>query len=477
MGDMTTSAITPANSANAEVKNTAKRDTLMDIEKQWQADWKENRLFEVDMPEHDDLTTEELHAKYPKWMGTFPYPYMNGSLHLGHGFSISKIEFAIGWECLKGKHALFPLSFHITGMPIKASADKIAHELELFGPNFELPKEDNSEILSEKVKGMSVNATPKAGTNFKAKKTKVTAKSGSAKYQFQIMQAQGISNEEIAKFADMQYWLKYYPPIAMADLNSLGCKIDWRRAFLTTEHNPYYDSFARWQFQHLHDMDKIKFDEHLMVWSAKDAQPCMDHNCQSGEGVSLQEYTGIKLEVLQWSKQGSQITLAISDLAGKRIFLVAATLRPETMYSQMNCFVGTKLEYGFFMSNNADEVYVVSEHAACNMAFQKLSPENGKVVKLGTISGQAIVGSKVNAPLSEYKDGIYVLPMDNVLATKGTSVVTSVLSDSPDDYAALRNLKKKPDYYDIDPKWVEAFNPIAVLFTEAYGGHPKTYNY
>ncbi|KAJ2811614.1 cytosolic leucyl tRNA synthetase, partial [Coemansia sp. 'formosensis'] len=91
---------------------TAKRDTLMDIEKHWQADWKENRLFEVDMPENGDLTTEELHAKYPKWMGTFPYPYMNGSLHLGHGFSISKIEFATGWERLKGKRALFPLGFH-----------------------------------------------------------------------------------------------------------------------------------------------------------------------------------------------------------------------------------------------------------------------------------------------------------------------------------------------------------------------------
>ncbi|KAJ2809698.1 cytosolic leucyl tRNA synthetase, partial [Coemansia furcata] len=139
------------------------------------------------------------------------------------------------------------------------------------------------------------------------------------------------------------------------------------------------------------------------------------------------------------------------------------------MYGQMNCFVGTKLEYGFFMSNNADEVYVVSERAAHNMAFQKLSPENGKVIKLGTISSQAIVGSKVNAPLSEYKDSIYVLPMDNVLATKGTGVVTSVPSDSPNDYAALCDLKKKPDYYDIDPKWVEAFNPIAVLSTEAYG--------
>ncbi|KAJ1824967.1 cytosolic leucyl tRNA synthetase [Coemansia sp. RSA 2675] len=468
---MTLTTITPADSANVEVKKTVKRDELMEIEKHWQADWKESRLFEVDVPESDDLTTDELHAKYPKWMGTIPYPYMNGPLHLGHGFSISKIEFATGWERLKGKRALFPFGFHVTGMPIKASADKIANELAMFGPNFELPQEieDDCEALSEKVEDMSVDVTPKAGANFKSKKTKAVAKSGGAKYQFQILQAQGISNEEIAKFADTQHWLEYYPPIAMADINALGCKVDWRRAFLTTDHNPYYDSFARWQFQRLLDNKKIKFGKRYTIWSAKDAQPCMDHDRQSGEGVNPQEYTGIKLEILEWSEHGSQTASAIPELAGKRIFLVAATLRPETMYGQTNCFVGTKLEYGFYLSNKADEVFVVSERAARNMAFQELSPENGKVVKLGTISGQAIIGSKVNAPLSEYKGGVYVLPMENVLATKGTGVVTSVPSDSPDDYAALRDLKKKPEYYGIDPKWVEDFNPIAVLSTEAYG--------
>ncbi|KAJ2686148.1 cytosolic leucyl tRNA synthetase, partial [Coemansia spiralis] len=59
--------------------------------------------------------------------------------------------------------------------------------------------------------------------------------------------------------------------------------------------------------------------------------------------------------------------------------------------------------------------------------------------------------------------------MDNVLATKGTGVVTSVPSDSPDDYAALRDLKKKPDYYGIEPAWVDGFEPRPVISTVAYG--------
>ncbi|KAJ2380826.1 cytosolic leucyl tRNA synthetase, partial [Coemansia sp. RSA 2559] len=195
----------------------------------------------------------------------------------------------------------------------------------------------------------------------------------------------------------------------------------------------------------------------------------MDHDRQTGEGVNPQEYTCVKMEVLEWSEQGCQIVASNPELAGKKVFLVAATLRPETMYGQTNCFVGTKLEYGFYQSADPYEVYVVTARAARNMAFQDLSPANGKSVALGRISGQAIVGSKVNAPLSAYTDGVFVLPMENVLSTKGTGVVTSVPSDSPDDFAALRDLKKKAEYYGIKREWVDGFDPVPVISTDAYG--------
>lgn len=54
-------------------------------------------------------------------MATFPYPYMNGRLHLGHTFTLSKAEFAVGYQRLKGKRSLYPFAFHCTGMPIKVS--------------------------------------------------------------------------------------------------------------------------------------------------------------------------------------------------------------------------------------------------------------------------------------------------------------------------------------------------------------------
>ena len=52
------------------------------------------------------------------------------------------------------------------------------------------------------------------------------------------------------------------------------------------------------------------------------------------------------------------------------------------------------------------------------------------------------MGAALSAPLTSYKE-IYALPMLTIKEDKGTGVVTSVPSDSPDDYAALTDLKKK----------------------------------
>merc|ERR1711964_602670 len=86
-----------------EPKTFAKRDALLAIQKEVQARWEEAKVFESNPDGRD------------KYMVTFPYPYMNGVLHLGHGFTLSKAEFAAGYHRLKGKNVLFPFAFHCTG--------------------------------------------------------------------------------------------------------------------------------------------------------------------------------------------------------------------------------------------------------------------------------------------------------------------------------------------------------------------------
>jgi leucyl-tRNA synthetase len=106
---------------------------------------------------------------------------------------------------------------------------------------------------------------------------------------------------------------------------------------MTTDANPYFDSFVRWQVNKLYAHDKIKFGERYTIYSPKDGQPCMDHDRSDGEALGPQEYTGVKMEVLEWSKSAQA---AIGEkLKGKRVFLVAATLRPETMYAILAHYV------------------------------------------------------------------------------------------------------------------------------------------
>ncbi|CAO3653578.1 unnamed protein product [Mucor fragilis] len=442
----------------AEAPKTAKRDALRALEDKARSLWESEKAFEIDAPtieEHPN--SEDLHEAYPKYMSCMPYPYMNGRLHLGHAFTFSKVEYGTGYERMKGKRALLPQGFHVTGMPIKASADKIAREIEMFGKNFEKYEElALSDALEKKAEVKNV-------------KSKVAAKTGNVTYQFQIMLSLGIPVTEIHKFAEPYYWTEFFPPQTISDMNAFGAKVDWRRSFITTDANPYYDSFIRWQMRKLKQMQKIKFGERYTIYSILDGQPCMDHDRASGEAVGPQDYTGIKMKVLEWSKPAQDALAANAEaLKGKNVYLVAATLRPETMYGQTNCFVGPDLQYGIYNINDTD-AYLCTERAARNMSQQKIFA-NGRtaIEKLADIKGAAVVGTKIHAPLSKYP-AVYVLPMETVLATKGTGVVTSVPSDSPDDFATLTDLKKKPEYYHIDPEWVNFVEPIPVITTPNYG--------
>ncbi|KAF9784634.1 hypothetical protein BJ322DRAFT_1204776 [Thelephora terrestris] len=453
-----------ASSATAqtmELAQTGKRDYLIDLEKRYQKKWEDDKVFHVDAPTPDllaGLSPAEIKEKYPKWFGNFPYPYMNGSLHLGHAFTISKIEFGAGYQRLLGKRALFPHGFHCTGMPIKAAADKIIREMEMFGENFENFGKEEDEPTTSASKSTAVG---------KATKGKLQAKSTGHTYQFQIMESIGVPRSEVKKFANPHYWLEYFPPIAVEDHKALGTRIDWRRSFLTTDINPYYDSFVRWQMNKLHNMGRVKFGERYTIYSPKDGQPCMDHDRSEGEALGPQEYTAIKMEVVSWPN--AEIEKQVSEkVGGRKVFLVAATLRPETMYGQTNCFVGPSLQYGIFPSKNPDEAYLCTYRAARNMAFQGTSATQHQVEQLFELEGSQIIGTQVKAPFA-INPVVYVLPMDGVLPTKGTGVVTSVPSDSPDDYATTSDLVKKPEFYKIKPEWVTNLTPVPVISTPTYG--------
>lgn len=471
----TLSALAPehGSSKTMKIENTEKRDALIKEEQKYQQKWAEAKVFEPDAPSLEDepfdtTTPDQLHQKYPKFNGNFAYPYMNGSLHAGHGFTASKVEFTAGFARMQGKRTLFPLGYHVTGMPIKACADKLVREVELFGKHFErCPVEDVVDDHPADPPAPTQAETKTDVTKFSAKKGKAAAKSVKTKYQFQIMLAQGIPLEDIHKFADPYHWIQYFPPLAKRDLTNMGARIDWRRQFVTTDANPYYDSFVCWQMRKLLAMNKIIFAKRYTVYSPKDGQACLDHDRQSGEGVSVQEYTALKMKVKEWAEPAKK-KLEGKLPADANVSFIPATLRPETMYGQTSCFVGPQLNYGVFKASES-EYFVCSPRAARNMAFQGIFANWGEFPQIATLTGKDVIGTLVNAPLSVHTEGVRILPMETVKDTKGTAVVTCVPSDSPDDYITSLDLAKKADYYQIQREWVKFDEILPIILTPQYG--------
>ena len=430
-----------------------RRDRLIDIEKEVQTKWKKLKCFDVNAPANGGSQ-----PKGDKFLVTFPYPYMNGRLHLGHGFSITKAEFAARFQRLEGKHSLFPFAFHCTGMPIQSAAGNLKRELEARDEPEPEPVVQSSDALSAD----QLAEQRLADGVFKAKKTKAKAKSGGLP-QSEILRSMGVPDDEIPRFTDPNYWLDYFPPYGQVDLERFGVAVDWRRSFITTDKNPYYDSFVKWQFRRLREAGKIKFGNRPAIFSRRENQPCADHDRQTGEGVGCQEYTLIKLLVKELPVGWAEI---VKD---QKVFLVAATLRPETMYGQTNCFVLPEGEYGLFQMNNG-EVFVCSRRSATNMIFQDLGPRiageaGDEPLELLTVTGKDLVGLPLQAPLAEY-DTVYAIPMFTISMTKGTGIVTSVPADAPDDYVCLRDWKTRKnwrDQYGVKEEWVVPFEVVPII--------------
>ncbi|MED6185834.1 hypothetical protein PIB30_060800 [Stylosanthes scabra] len=386
-----------------------RRERLREIEVTVQKWWEEEQVFRAEAGENPPQAGE-------KFFGNFPFPYMNGYLHLGHAFSLSKLEFAAAFHRLRGANVLLPFSFHCTGMPIKASADKLAREIHQYGDPPVFPKEQEQE---------------------KKKKKQV--------YQWEIMRSVGISNNEIPEFQDPNKWISYFPPLAMEDLKAFGLGCDWRRSFVTTDRNPYFDSFVRWQMKKLKSMGKIVKDMRYTIFCPLDGQPCADHDRASGEGVQSQEYTIVKMEILK----------PLPKLEGKKVFLACATLRLETMYGQTSAWVLPHGEYGAYEINDNDDVLIMSYKAALNLAYQKYSGLPHKPTCLLHLTGYDLIGLPLKSPLS-FNEVIFVLPMSTLSMDKGTGIIASIPSDTPSDSLALQHLMAK---YGLKDEW---FMPVGV---------------
>lgn len=269
------------------------------------------------------------------------------------------------------------------------------------------------------------------------------------KQQIEILKQMGIKEKDINKFSNPEYWCEYFPKETLKDIKKFGFSIDKRYVFKTTSLNPPYDKFIKWQFNKLKEKGYVVKGKHPVVWDPKTNMPTGDHDRIKGEGVVPQEFTLLKFK--------------LNDT-----YMVAATLRPETIYGQTNLWVNPDVIYK--KANVDNEIWIASEEC-----FNKLKDQDKKIELIEDVKGKEFLGKFAAAP--GINKEIIILPANFVDPKIGTGIVTSVPSDAPYDYVALKELQDlkeiiKKEKYGFNIEQIKAIEDIEVtpiIKTEKYG--------
>lgn len=323
-----------------------------------------------------------------KFFFTVPYPYTSGPLHIGHGRTYTLGDIIARFKRLQGYNVLFPMAFHVTGTPILAIADSIARGEEEVVARFK----DYIAIYEDADK----------------------------------------VDELINSFRSAENVANFFAARISADFKRMGYSIDWRRKFNTTE--PMYNKFIEWQFKKLYDKGVIKKGKYPITYSIEDDSAVGEDDIEGGdtEKVAVIEHTAIKFKLADGS------------------CLIAATLRPETIFGVTNLWINPAASYVKLKVGN--ETWVVSKEAAEKMGYQKdeiaVSDETKGSVFVGKIVKELVCGREVP-----------VLPASFVDEDVGTGVVYSVPAHAPYDYIALEDIKKSGSL---------ELEPIKIIDLEGY---------
>lgn len=323
---------------------------VTELEKKWQKKWQEAKLFESNPDNREKMYV------------TVAFPYPSGAMHVGHGRTYTVPDVYARFKRMQGFNVLFPMAWHVTGAPVVGIAKRI---------------ERHDKWTMDIYK--NVHQVPE---------------------------------DELEKFVDPEYIVKYFSSEYHNDMVDMGYTIDWRREFRTID--PHYKQFVRWQIRQLKDKNLIRKGSHPVKYCPDDANPVGDHDLLEGEGVGINELTLIKFPY-------------------EDSYLVAATFRPETLYGATNFWLNPDEEY--VKVEYEGEKWIISKLAYGNIIHQK---ESMKIIE--EVDAKDFIGKTVQNPITN--DPLPIFPASFVDADYATGVVFSVPAHAPADYIALEDIKK-----------------------------------
>jgi len=326
---------------------------VTELEKKWQKKWQDAKLFESNPDDREKMYI------------TVAFPYPSGAMHVGHGRTYTVPDVYSRFKRMQGYNVLFPMAWHVTGAPVVGIAKRIE------------------------------------------RKDKWTMDIYKNVHQ--------VPSDELNKFVDPEYIVKYFSTEYHDDMTNMGYSIDWRREFRTID--PHYKQFIRWQIRQLKDKDLIRKGSHPVKYCPSDKNPVGDHDLLEGEGVGINELTLIKFPI-------------------EDDYLVAATFRPETLYGATNFWLNPDEEYVKVAYN--DETWIISKQSYNNIIHQKESMEIIEEVNPKDYMGKYVTNPITNDPLP-------IFPASFVDPDYATGVVFSVPAHAPADYIALEDIKNNAE--------------------------------
>lgn len=342
----------------------------------------------------------------PKYFITVPYPYANGPLHIGHGRTYTIGDIIARYKRLKGFNVLYPMAFHITGTPIIAFSDMINRgdqkTISLYRDYIKLYVDNDEE-----------------------------------------------ADKIIESFKNPLNLAVFFAEKIQRDFEELGYSIDWRRRFHTGE--LIYNKFITWQYYKLLEKGLISRGDHLVTYCLLHNQPEGEDDIQDADinPVEIVEYTAVKFK--------------LTDMDA---YMLAATLRPETILGVTNIWVNPEAEYVVFSWNG--EKYVIAKYAFAKFYYQHPDEE---VKIINEIRGEEFIGKWVESP---FGDKLIVLPAWFIDPENATGVVYSEPSDAPYDYVALVELKNRDNLivkYNLDKEVLLRIEPRKIIEVPGVNDH------